>query len=29
LLAVEVWVTAVEKVRLNFGHRILNQNGEN
>src|SRR6202142_1627872 len=28
LLAVEVWVTAVEKVRLNFGHRILNQNGK-
>jgi acyl-CoA thioester hydrolase len=28
LLAIEVWVTAVEKVRLNFGHRILNQNGK-
>ena len=28
LLAVEVWVTALEKVRLNFGHRILNQNGK-
>ncbi len=28
LLAVEVWVTDVEKVRLNFGHRILNQNGK-
>jgi acyl-CoA thioester hydrolase len=28
LLAVEVWVTAVEKVRLNFGHRILNQDGK-
>jgi acyl-CoA thioester hydrolase len=28
LLAVEVWVTAIEKVRLNFGHRILNQNGK-
>src|SRR5277367_5292845 len=28
LLAVEVWVTAVEKVRLNFGHRILNQNSK-
>jgi acyl-CoA thioester hydrolase len=27
LLAVEVWVTAIEKVRLNFGHRILNQKG--
>ena len=28
LLAIEVWVTAVEKVCLNFGHRILNQNGK-
>jgi acyl-CoA thioester hydrolase len=28
LLAMEVWVTAIEKVRLNFGHRILNQNGK-
>jgi acyl-CoA thioester hydrolase len=28
LLAIEVWVTALEKVRLNFGHRILNQNGK-
>ena len=28
LLTIEVWVTAVEKVRLNFGHRILNQNGK-
>ena len=28
LLAIEVRVTAVEKVRLNFGHRILNQNGK-
>ncbi len=28
LLAIEVWVTAVEKVRLNFGHRVLNQNGK-
>jgi acyl-CoA thioester hydrolase len=28
LLAVEVWVTAVEKIRVNFGHRILNQNGK-
>ncbi|MGH7976139.1 MAG: acyl-CoA thioesterase [Limisphaerales bacterium] len=28
LLTVEVWVTAIEKVRLNFGHRILNQNGK-
>jgi acyl-CoA thioester hydrolase len=28
LLMIEVWVTAIEKVRLNFGHRILNQNGK-
>ena len=28
LLAIEVWVTAIEKVRLNFGHRIMNQNGK-
>jgi acyl-CoA thioester hydrolase len=28
LLAIEVWVTALEKVRLNFGHHILNQNGK-
>jgi acyl-CoA thioester hydrolase len=28
LLTIEVRVTAVEKVRLNFGHRILNQNGK-
>jgi acyl-CoA thioester hydrolase len=28
LLAIEVWVTAVEKIRVNFGHRILNQNGK-
>src|SRR6204780_3245145 len=28
LLAIEVWVTAVEKVRLNFGHRILTQKGK-
>ncbi|MEJ0088636.1 MAG: thioesterase family protein [Limisphaerales bacterium] len=28
LLTIEVWVTAGEKVRLNFGHRILNQNGK-
>jgi acyl-CoA thioester hydrolase len=27
-LAIEVWLTALEKVRLNFGHRILNQNGK-
>jgi acyl-CoA thioester hydrolase len=28
LLTIEVWLTAVEKVRLNFGHRILNQDGK-
>ncbi len=28
LLAIEVWLTRVERVRLNFGHRILNQNGK-
>ena len=28
LLTIEVRVTAIEKVRLNFGHRILNQNGK-
>ena len=28
LLAIEVWVTLVERVRLNFGHRILNQDGK-
>ncbi len=28
LLAIEVWPTLVEKVRLNFGHRILNQHGK-
>ena len=28
MLTIEVWVTAVEKVRLNFGHRILNQDGK-
>ncbi|HXE42488.1 MAG TPA: acyl-CoA thioesterase [Candidatus Baltobacteraceae bacterium] len=26
LLAIEVWPTLVEKIRINFGHRILNQN---
>ena len=26
LLTIEVWMTQVERVRLNFGHRILNQN---
>jgi acyl-CoA thioester hydrolase len=28
LLAIEVWPTLVERVRLNFGHRTLNQNGK-
>jgi acyl-CoA thioester hydrolase len=28
LLAIEVWVTALEKIRVNFGHRILNQDGK-
>ena len=28
LLAIEVWPTAIERVRLNFGHRIINQNGK-
>src|SRR5664279_3061577 len=28
LLTIEVWVTAIEKVRLNFGHRIVNQDGK-
>jgi acyl-CoA thioester hydrolase len=27
LLTIEVWVTALEKIRVNFGHRILNQDG--
>ena len=27
-LTIEVWVTLVERVRLNFGHRILNQDGK-
>ena len=26
LLAVELWLTALEKVRLNFGYRVVNQN---
>jgi acyl-CoA thioester hydrolase len=26
LLAIEVWPTAIERVRLNFAHRIVNQN---
>jgi len=28
LLAIEVWPTLVERVRLNFGHRITNQHGK-
>ncbi len=28
LLAIEVWPTAIERVRLNFGHRILNPQGK-
>ena len=28
LLAVEVWPMLVEKVRVNFGHRITNQHGK-
>ncbi len=28
LLTIEVWPSAVERVRLNFGHRILNQDGK-
>jgi acyl-CoA thioester hydrolase len=28
LLTIEVWATALEKIRVNFGHRILNQNGK-
>ena len=27
LLAIEVWPTLVERVRLNFRHRVLNQDG--
>ena len=27
LLTIEVWMTLVQRVRLNFGHRILNQAG--
>jgi len=27
-LSIEVWLTRVERVRLNFGHRILNQAGQ-
>ncbi|HZL14367.1 MAG TPA: thioesterase family protein [Verrucomicrobiae bacterium] len=28
LLTIEIWPIALEKIRLNFGHRILNQNGK-
>jgi len=28
VLTIEVWPALVEKVRVNFGHRILNQNGK-
>lgn len=28
LLTIEVWMTRVERVRLNFGHRISNQDGK-
>ena len=28
LLTIEVWLTRYEKVRVNFGHRIVNQNGK-
>jgi acyl-CoA thioester hydrolase len=28
LLTIEVWVTALGKIRVNFGHRILNQDGK-
>ena len=28
LLNIEVWPTLVERIRVNFGHRILNQNGK-
>ncbi|HEX3624373.1 MAG TPA: thioesterase family protein [Verrucomicrobiae bacterium] len=27
VLGIEVWPTLVDRVRVNFGHRILNQNG--
>jgi acyl-CoA thioester hydrolase len=27
VLSIEVWPTLVDRVRVNFGHRILNQNG--
>ena len=28
LLAIEVWPTLIERVRLNFAHRIVNQDGK-
>ena len=28
VLAIEVWPTLVERVRLNFGHRVSNQHGK-
>ena len=28
LLTIEVWLTLIQRVRLNFGHRILNQDGK-
>ena len=28
VLTIEVWPTLMERVRLNFGHRILNQHGK-
>ena len=28
MLAIEVWPTLVERVRLNFGHRVTNQHGK-
>ena len=28
LLAIEVWPTVIERVRLNFGHRVTNQRGK-
>ena len=28
LLAIEVWPTLIERVRVNFGHRVINQKGE-
>jgi len=28
LLAIEVWPTAIERVRLNFAHRIISQGGK-